>query len=171
MSRIKKILSILLMYITVVGIVTFSLFIHEEAVQMVMFGTWPAKNAKQWDIVKEGIDIMGSINTSSRWINRIAGWIQPLAFLSYRQFNRATDFYIKALESEAFANAPHLFVGETMEVSLFVKTFQKDETGKFVVQSGALPIIFEHQPVLGTSVAIIKIIKDEATGRIYGIVD
>lgn len=171
MTRIKRILSLLFAYVTVVGIVTFTLFIHEEAIQMIMFGTWPAKNAKQWHIVKEGIDLMDSTNTSSRWINRIVGWVQPLAFLSYRAFNKSTDYYMESIRAETFANAPQLFIGETMEFSVQIRSVNRTEDGKYSVQSGKLFIIFEQEPKLGETIVTAKIMKDERTGKLYGIVD
>lgn len=114
-SRIKTILTILALYITVVGIVTFSNFILEESIQMTTFGTWPAKTAQNWELVLEGCDLITKINFTMKIINYSVGWIQPLAFLSYRAYAQGTDYYVKALKSQAFANAPEVFVGRKVK--------------------------------------------------------
>jgi len=118
-KKIRLILTILMVYISIAGLVTFSLFIHEEAIQTTMFGTWPAKNAKQWHIVLEGMDLMAKINISAKVLNYSIGWIQPLAFFSYRAYSKATDFYIKGIQSECFAHAPQLFVGRHIEFKFY----------------------------------------------------
>lgn len=146
--KLKKILTIMFAYVTLVGLVTFSLFIHEESIQMLMFGTWPAKNAKQWNLVKTGTDLMEKTNNQARWINYIIGWVQPLAFFSYKSFNMSTDFYIKGLRAECFAMAPELFIGEDIEFEFHPKQSTRRADGKYVVQSGKLYIITEQIPSL-----------------------
>jgi hypothetical protein len=110
-ARIKSILTALALYITVVGLITFANFILEESIQMTTFGTWPAKTARNWNVVLEGCDIITGINSTMRIINYSIGWIQPLAFISYRAYAKATDYYVTALKSEVFANAPEVFIG------------------------------------------------------------
>ena len=126
-SKIKSILTILALYITVVGLITFSNFILEEAIQMTTFGTWPAKTAQNWELVLEGCDIISGINTTMSIINYSIGWIQPLAFLSYRAYGKATDYYIKALKSQAFANAPEAFIGRTVRFTFTPRTIQSEK--------------------------------------------
>ena len=146
--KLKKVLTILFAYVTLVGLVTFSLFIHEESIQMLMFGTWPAKNAKQWSLVKTGTDLMEKTNNQARWINYIVGWVQPLAFFSYKSFNMSTDFYIKGLRAECFAMAPELFIGEDVEFEFHPKQSTRRKDGKYIIQSGKLFIITEQAPSL-----------------------
>jgi len=43
MKRLKSFLSNIAVILSILGIVTFSLFILEEAVQVTIFGTWPAQ--------------------------------------------------------------------------------------------------------------------------------
>ena len=83
MKRLKSFLSNIAFILSILGIVTFSLFILEEAVQVTIFGTWPAQNAKDWDLVLEGCDTM------------------------------ATDYYVQALRKKVLANAPECFEGKT----------------------------------------------------------
>ena len=91
---------------------------------MATFGTWPAKTAQNWELVLEGCDIITGINTTMSVINYAIGWIQPLAFLSYRAYAKSTDYYVKALKSQAFANAPEAFIGRNVRFRFTPKTIQ-----------------------------------------------
>jgi len=146
-KKIKQILSYIMIYLSIAGLVTFSLFILEESAQTTMFGLWPAKNARQWHIVKTGTDLMRRINTTTKIINYSIGWIQPLAFFSYRAYTKATDFYITGAESEAFAHAPELFIGQKVD---FVFTPRKIESfdDKYLLTNGRLGLVFDRQPEL-----------------------
>ena len=150
MKKFKLFLTIAFAYISIVGIVTFSLFIHEEAVQTIMFGTWPAKNIDRWDIVMEGAGLMRKTNRSAKIINYSVGWIQPLAFLSYRAYSKATDFYIKSIEAESFANEPELFIGRKVEFTFYPKQITTTQDGRWMATNGKLSVISNTQLQLGT---------------------
>jgi hypothetical protein len=145
MKKFKLFLTIAFAYISIVGIITFSLFIHEEAVQTIMFGTWPAKNINRWDIVMEGADLMRKTNRSAKIINYSIGWIQPLAFFSYRAYSKATDFYIKSIEAESFANSPELFIGRKVEFTFYPKQIMPIEDGRWMAINGKLSVISNTQ--------------------------
>jgi len=147
--KIKAWLSYIMIYLSVAGLVTFSLFILEEAAQTTMFGLWPAKNAKQWHIVKKGTEIMAKINTTVKIINYSVGWIQPLAFFSYRAYSKATDFYILGAQSEVFAYMPELFVGEQIDFVFIPKRIETTDDGRFLLTNGKLGLIFDSRPQLG----------------------
>jgi len=145
MHRTKIILTIVFAYISVVGLVTFALFIHEEAIQTTMFGTWPAKDINRWDIVLEGTALMGKINHSAKIINYSIGWIQPLAFFSYRAYSKSTDFYIKATEAEAFAHSPQYFIGKQVKFKFYPKNITRNQDGKWIATNNRLAIISDEQ--------------------------
>jgi hypothetical protein len=137
-------------YISITGLVTFSLFIHEEAIQTTMFGTWPAQDAGRWDVVKEGVGIMEGINRSMRIINYVGGWIQPLAFISYGNYAKATDYYTKALKAKTMAHAPQLFIGENVDIELPVNEARIIDGG-LEARNGAIIIRFrpdQRAPVI-----------------------
>jgi hypothetical protein len=115
--RAKVILSVLALYISFSGLVTFSLFILEESIQTAMFGTWPAQDAKDWEVVKFGCERIRDANWALKAVNYSLGWIQPLAFVAYRSYGKSTDIYIQGLEARIFANAPELFAGREMSFS------------------------------------------------------
>ena len=60
--KIRTVLTSLAVYISVTGLVTFSLFICEESIQTAMFGTWPAQDAGDWYTVKFGVERMKEAN-------------------------------------------------------------------------------------------------------------
>lgn len=100
--------------LSIMGLVTFSMFICEEAFQTAMFGTWPAQDAKDWAQVKRGCDIMEGANSAMKFINYGFGWIQPLALLSYYEYGKSASYYIESLRIKAFAHCPECFDGETI---------------------------------------------------------
>ena len=48
LTRISNGFKWLAVYMSLVGLITFPLFIHEEAIQTTMFGTWQAGPADRW---------------------------------------------------------------------------------------------------------------------------
>ena len=111
MQRFKNALQLALAIVTILGLITFSLFILEEAFQTIMFGTWPAQDAQDWDTVLAGTDLMETTVTTLNIINYACGWLQPLAFIAYRSYGKAARFYIQGLRSKVFAMSPESFNG------------------------------------------------------------
>jgi len=116
-SRLKVFLSILAVYISATGLVTFSLFIAEESVQTSIFASWQAISANDWHAAKHAYDCIKRANSLLKTVNCGLGWIQPLSFLAYRSYGNSTDAYIHGLEARIFANAPELFNGQQVTVS------------------------------------------------------
>ena len=52
LMKLKTCLSNVAVVLSILGIITFSLFIFEEAIQMATFGTWPAQYTKDWVLFK-----------------------------------------------------------------------------------------------------------------------
>ncbi|RLA96354.1 MAG: hypothetical protein DRG83_17520 [Deltaproteobacteria bacterium] len=125
----RQVLSNVAVILSILGVITFSLFIFEEAIQMTVFGTWPAQYSKDWDLVMEGCDTIDSINRAMKVFNHSVGWIQPFAFFSYRSFGKATDYYVKALKAKVFANSPECFLGRKVEFGFVPKRILSDGDG------------------------------------------
>ena len=111
------------------GLLSFSMFIMEEAIQTAMFGTWPAQDAGDWDLVLEGADIMESINVGLKVMVYTIGWLHPLAFFAYRSYSRSTDFYIRGLKAKIFARAPETFDGRVIEFNFTPQRVVEDASG------------------------------------------
>lgn len=132
--------------IGIMGLVTFSLFIFEESFQTIMFGTWPAQDAKDWELVLEGISLMESSNKAMKIVNYTFGYIQPLAFLSYRQYGIAADYYTKSLKAKVFANAPELFIGEEVNFPFRYKSYTALADGSFEARNRKMKVFLSDRP-------------------------
>ena len=145
LQRLKSFLSNAAVVLSILGIITFSLFIFEEAIQMATFGTWPAQYAKDWDLVMEGADTIASINQSMKMVNYSVGWLQPFAFFSYRAYGKATDYYVESLRKKVLVNSPGCFVGRKVEF-VFIPARIQPERQKVKLVNGNLSIITDSIP-------------------------
>jgi hypothetical protein len=169
--RGKAILSVFAIYISVTGLVTFSLFILEESIQTAMFGTWPAQDAKDWQVVKSGCERIRDANWALKTINYCLGWIQPLAFVAYRSYGKSTDIYIQGLEAKIFANAPELFVGREMTFA-FTPEVKREDHDRYLhtnrnitfISKRSYPAGMQHRLTGTVSVDGNRIIIREAEG-------
>ncbi len=119
------------LYLGLAGLITFNLFIMEEAFQTCMFGSWPAQDAQEWRLVKKNIDTMKKIRGTMITMNCVAGWIHPFAFVAYSAYGDAAQEYIDGLTAKCLANYPEGFKGETVTV-----TFRPHE--KELISNGPL---------------------------------
>ena len=156
----KNVLTVCLLVITIMGLVTFSLFICEEAMQTVMFGTWAAQDAGDWNTVKKGIDLNRRINRGMDTINNCAGWIQPLSWYAYGSYADSMDYYILALEKKVIAHAPELFEGHEIK---FLAIHAEVQQNKQVKLSNGRYFTYQSLPAPSLPV--------EITGKIHVIED
>ena len=159
--RGKAILSVLAIYISVTGLVTFSLFVLEESLQTAMFGTWPAQDAKDWELVRFGCDRMRDANRMLKAINYSLGWIQPVAFLAYKDFSKSADSYIQGLEARIFANAPEVFQGRTMTFAFTPQTVVETPEGLFVHVNHRLRFVSPVRLPVGRARRVTGSVSDE----------
>ena len=160
MSKFKNALQLALAIVTILGLITFSLFILEEAFQTIMFGTWPAQDANDWDTVLTGTDLMETTVTTLNIVNYSCGWLQPLAFISYRAYGKAARYYIKGLRTKAFAMSPESFNGREHE---FIFHPQRIVNGALV--NGKITIYPKTPPVSLSPIRVRAIISVE-NGRV-----
>jgi len=135
--RIKRALAVFAIYLSIAGLITFSLFILEESFQTVMFGTWPAKDAKRWDVVLDGTDLMQDIVFVMKALNYSLGWVQPLAFISYGSYAKSAQYYIDALRAEVLVFSPELMEGRFVSMKFVVKSVSKTKQG-FIISNGRI---------------------------------
>jgi len=146
MKKVKLWLKFFFAYITITGLVVFSLFILEESFQTVMFGTWPAQDAKRWDIVCEGTELMDDVIWTMNAVNYTVGYIQPIAFISYRSYAKSAKFYTKALRAKAFAHAPEEFVGKEVTFKFQHKEIRSLPDGSFLLVNGKIGVRVWERP-------------------------
>jgi hypothetical protein len=139
-SRISKAIKITLAtvaaYISIIGLVTFSLFIMEESLQTIMFGTWAAQEAKDWKLVLEGCDKMRQIKSLITTTNRAMGWVQPLSYLAYRSYAESTDYYTRSLEMKVFSYSPESFEGREVQFHFIPKRAVKTSNDQYMLLAG-----------------------------------
>ena len=123
------------------GTVTFTLFILEESFQTAMFGTWPAQDAQRWDLVKTGLTTMRGTVRTMKIVNYSVGWIQPLAFLSYKNFGESAQSYINSLQAKALAHAPDLFVGENVSIRFRPRDIKYLKNGDLILSNNKIGVI------------------------------
>ena len=139
--------------LTVIGVVTFAMFILEESLQTIMFGTWAAQDAQNWEHVLNGADAMNTTNRVLKIVTNGFGWINPFAFVSYRHYSRATDYYVESLRSKVLANAPHLMAGRKITIEFRPKSATKSTDGKsFILKGGRFHMISQTNELNARSV-------------------
>ena len=140
-----RFLSYVLVILTIIGTISFSLFILEEAFQTIMFGTWPASSIGQWKTVAQGCNLMEADCTVMKWTLYTIGWLNPLAFISYYQYVKAAEYYVQALRCKIAVHAPGELVGKTVSLSVIAGRIEVLDRG-YQIQSGQLFILFDQIP-------------------------
>ena len=135
-------------WFAIVSLFSFGLFIFEESGQVTMFGIWAAQDAKDWILVKKGIDKIENINRIMRTINHAIGWIHPIGYLSYKSYAEGTDSYIASSRSKCFAHAPELFENERIRFSFAPQSVRQID-GKYHYQGRNLTVITARKLLLG----------------------
>ena len=121
----KKAKTFLMIYLATAGLVSFSLFILEEALQTAMFSTWAAKDAKDWQLVLEANRFFKETNRSMLKINKYFGWINPFSYMAYDAYGAATQHIILSNESQIACFAPELLIQGQDVVTLNLKIRSK----------------------------------------------
>jgi len=167
MKAMSNILKWLFAYITLCGLIIFPLFIFEESIQMATFGTWPASDAKDWELVVVGLETIEGINTTMRVVNYTLGWVQPISFFAYRAYAHATDFYIRAMKAKVFAHEPRALIGFEVDarVSLAGMKVAEREDG-FLYSGKTMSFLFTGQQS-GRWVRVRGVIEEDEDGRIF----
>lgn len=128
------------LYLAFTGLITFNLFILEEAFQTCMFGGWPAAGVQEWTLVKRNIATMEKLRTTLIILNRIGGWTHPFAFVSYDGYAQAEREYIDGVTAQCFANAPELFNGEKVTFT-FKPNAEEPEDGYTKFINGKITVL------------------------------
>ena len=135
-GRSKNWLKYVALILSIMGLVTFSLFILEESFQTVMFGTWPAQDAQRWDIVYDGCKMMKRITGTMKVVNYTLGWIQPIAFISYQSYAESGDYYTRALRAKVLAHSPKQFEGEEITLTFRYNELKAMPDGSILLING-----------------------------------
>lgn len=138
------------MYVALVGFVTFPLFILEESIQMATWGTWAAKEAKDYNLQLQGVIVIERLNTVMQTINNSLGWVQPLSMLGYDGYAQATDVYIKSMKAKILAHEPEVFLDRELEFKFAPKEIKIMPDGRYLLINGKISVIMESVPETAT---------------------
>lgn len=137
-GKIRKILMVIMTYLFIVSTATFSCFILEEAGQVFIWSTWPAKDAGRWDLVKHGLEGMKKSRQTLEIVNYSFGWLNPFAFVSYRAFAQSVNAYEQSLMANILAKAPEAYLGETIEFEFTATQLTKTREGIRLIGGGII---------------------------------
>jgi len=115
-NKPAKWLKIAVLYLSIVGIISGSCFIIEEAIQTAIFANFSATDTHRYDLVLKNINQIETINKRLRLINSILMVIQPIAWFGYESFCSSTDLYVETLEAEIMAFEPDLLIGRDVSI-------------------------------------------------------
>lgn len=158
-QKLRTLVAAFAVYLSVCGLFGFSMFILEESQQVLMFSSWNSIDCGDWETVKASCDIMAGFNKTLRIINYIGGWINPLAFISYSAYARATDQYIKALRAKTLAHAPDLFVGEQVSLSFVPRSSRKIQD-YWELTSGKIKVLARSGEISGQTASGVLALVD-----------
>jgi hypothetical protein len=146
---IKIWLSFFAISLSIAGLSSFSMFIIEESIQPVMFGGWQAVSAQDWPLVKKGAGLITQFNKGLKVVNYSTGWINPLSFLSYYDYMLASDYYVKALNANIFANDPGLFNGEVVSFKFTPDENENRADGQVILRNRNIEVLTKEVPPEG----------------------
>lgn len=128
------------LYLGLAGLITFNLFILEEAFQTVMFASWPAADAQEWRLVKKNIGTMEKLRTTLITMNNIGGWVNPIAWFAYDAYGDAEQQYIKGLSAKCFSNCPECYADEKVTFT-FIPQSEENETDHLKLTNGNITVL------------------------------
>lgn len=144
--KAKSILNTILAYLTLVGVISFSLFIGQEACQMTSFGNFSASDTRRYDLMKQNLSTMSNILSGMVWINKPLVILNPFQYWAYESYIKATRNYIETLEAEIFANEPGLFSGEQVSSLFTYQSYQPAKNGLYVAINKRVKVILSEPP-------------------------
>ena len=144
-QKFKAFLSIFAVYMSFCGLAGFSLFIIEEASQQVVFSSWMSADSQDWETMNVSATLIEEFTKTMRVVNTLAGWFNPLTYISYSAYAKASDQDVKAMRAKILAHAPHLFVGKTVEVTLTRPVWNILPDGNWSTNTGQITVVSPTQ--------------------------
>lgn len=134
------------LYLGVAGLITFNLFIMEEAFQTCMFGSWPAADVGEYRVVKKTLKTMEGLHSTLVVMNDIGGWVNPFAYVSYKAYAQAEVEYMAGLKAKVFANAPEVFENEIVTFNFTPLEWEPTPEGEWLARAGRISILTRLNP-------------------------
>ena len=145
------------LYLSIIGLISFSCFICQEAIQIVTFANFSCSDTRRYDLLKKNIEKIAEINDHLRALNAVLLIMQPFQYIAYSDYCNGTQSYIETLQAEVLANDPGLYAGEQISIDFYYKSLISDQRG-FVIKSGKLLCILATKPQ-GNPVRITGVVR------------
>lgn len=120
-SLLNKVKTGIKIWLMLAGTVGFSLFILEESSQIATFSTFMSKTNQNHEYVLKAADCMYINNKIIHIVNYTVGWINPLSFISYKQYAQAQELYADMCIVHVLQNQPALLNGRTISIDFTPK--------------------------------------------------
>jgi len=136
------------LYLSIIGLFSFSLFIAQEGIQMMSFGAFSCKDTGRWDLIKKNNDKINHILDHMTIINTWLMWMQPFQYIAYGDYITATRAYVEAQEALVLAHDPGLYEGDEISIDFYYRTATQDKSRPNIwkLQSGKLVVFVDTLP-------------------------
>jgi len=142
----KKLLRLLYLYLSILGVFSFSAFIIEESIQMLTFSMFVVKDTQRWDIALQNINLMRKSNKHLDWIVRYTLWLNPLQQIAYKDFVMATNGYLDSQTALVLANDPGLFKDIPVAFKFYYRSITQDQES-YILKTGKLFVRVKTKPI------------------------
>jgi len=150
LPRAKTVLNGVLAYLTIIGVISFSLFLFEESAQMLSFANFSASDTKRYDLMKTNLNIMSDIMDTAESMNRLLYILNPFQHKAYSAYVLATRAYISTLEGEILANAPELYINEKISMTFKPDSYSAAQNNLFIAENRSIKVILKQAPASKT---------------------
>jgi len=150
LPRAKTVLNGVLAYLTIIGVISFSLFLFEESAQMLSFANFSASDTKRYDLMKTNLNIMSDIMDTAESMNRLLYILNPFQHKAYKAYVLATRAYISTLEGEILANAPELYINEKISMAFKPDSYSAAQNNLFIAENRSIKVILRQAPASKT---------------------
>ena len=149
-DNINLFLKMFYFYLSFVGIFGFSLFIAEESIQTIVFGSFAAQTAHRYDLLKTNIEAIEGITKTSRTINTWCMWINPFQYWSYGAFLDGSELYVTSVKALILANAPELYINEKISMAFKPDSYSAAQNNLFIAENRSIKVILRQAPASKT---------------------
>jgi hypothetical protein len=164
-SRLLLLLRGFYVYLAFVGIFAFSLFIAQEATQIVIWANFNGLSEKRYNLVKANLDFLEDINNTGKFINKYFMWINPVQKWSYNAFHRGTDQYINTIQAAVLAHEPALYADQAITFEFKYTSSSRLESGDWELRNRDISVRVPERPD-GEYINIQGVIRKLPGGRV-----
>ena len=161
LNKVKSGIKWVATYLAFVSVFQFAMFMMEESIQCIQFGSWQLKNNPR--MLKVGADLAEKINNNLEWVNNIGGWTNPIGWLAYREYHGAAEYWIKATKLKILAEDPEVMIGETIDV-VFSPEKTENRADSTVLTAGKISMVLPQGSEIPNNLMSVEVVR--ANGKV-----